>query len=284
MIGLKCFIRPGLVVSVIGHVGALLLGLLLVGANSFESVPPDAMVVDIVPPNKAPRFEGTPSNLRSSGSESSLKSNNANAAAQQPLPKTAVQSPQKSQQRVDPQRDARQAKAPPQTPRPDTARPEAAQPETAEIQASEPTPDQAQPHREETPDQPGAAATLAQLALSGGALGGGFAAPPVNTNYAGYDFTLAFRERVSACADPAPGVDPGDKISVPLRISFNRDGSLASRPVVLAPVTSAKQEALMHAAIMALERCQPYTMLPADKYNAWKTLEVIVYPMDFMSR
>jgi len=82
MIGLKCFIRPGLVVSVIGHVGALLLGLLLVGANSFESVPPDAMVVDIVPPNKAPRFEGTPSNLRSSGSESSLKSNNANAAAQ----------------------------------------------------------------------------------------------------------------------------------------------------------------------------------------------------------
>jgi len=284
MIGLKCFIRPGLVVSVIGHVGALLLGLLLVGANSFESVPPDAMVVDIVPPNKAPRFEGTPSNLRSSGSESSLKSNNANAAAQQPPPKTAVQSPQKSQQRVDPQRDARQAKAPPQTPRPDTARPEAAQPETAEIQASEPTPDQAQPHREETPDQPGAAATLAQLALSGGALGGGFAAPPVNTNYAGYDFTLAFRERVSACADPAPGVDPGDKISVPLRISFNRDGSLASRPVVLAPVTSAKQEALMHAAIMALERCQPYTMLPADKYNAWKTLEVIVYPMDFMSR
>ena len=52
MIGLKRFIRPGLIVSAIGHVGALMLGLLFVGANSFESIPPDAMVVDIVPPNE----------------------------------------------------------------------------------------------------------------------------------------------------------------------------------------------------------------------------------------
>jgi hypothetical protein len=44
MIGLKRFIRPAFIVSVIGHVGALLLGLLFVGANSFESTPPEAMV------------------------------------------------------------------------------------------------------------------------------------------------------------------------------------------------------------------------------------------------
>jgi hypothetical protein len=69
MIGLKRFIRPAFIVSVIGHVGALLLGLLFVGANSFESTPPEAMVVDIVPPNEAPRLAGTPSDLRSSGSQ-----------------------------------------------------------------------------------------------------------------------------------------------------------------------------------------------------------------------
>jgi hypothetical protein len=83
MIGLKRFIRPAFIVSVIGHVGALLLGLLFVGANSFESTPPEAMVVDIVPPNEAPRLAGTPSDLRSSGSQSSSQSNSASAAAQQ---------------------------------------------------------------------------------------------------------------------------------------------------------------------------------------------------------
>ena len=54
-IGSKRFIRPGLVVSAIAHIGVATLGLFLVGANSFESKPPratptDAMVVDIVPP------------------------------------------------------------------------------------------------------------------------------------------------------------------------------------------------------------------------------------------
>ena len=82
MIGLKRFIRPAFIVSVIGHVGALLLGLLFVGANSLESMPPEAMVVDIVPPNEAPRLAGTPSDLRSSGSQSSSQPNSASAAAQ----------------------------------------------------------------------------------------------------------------------------------------------------------------------------------------------------------
>ena len=86
MIGLKRFIPPGLVVSVVGHAGALLLGLVFVGANTFESmppesIPPDAMVVDVVPADEAPRFEGTPSNLRSSGSEVPTKSDSASTAA-----------------------------------------------------------------------------------------------------------------------------------------------------------------------------------------------------------
>ncbi len=295
MTGLKRFIRPGVVVSVVGHLAFLALGLHLVGAQPHQAIPPDAMVVDIVPPDEAPRFSGTPSELRSSGSEVELKSKTANAVAQSPPPKPAAPSQQQTQkpskehpskeQSSKEQLKPQQAPAPPQTAQGEIPRTDATQAEMTQIQAADPPPPAPpQPKTEETPDQPGAAATLAQLALAGGALGGGFAAPPVNTNYAGYDFTLAFRERVSACADPAPGVEPSDKISVALRISFNRDGSLASRPVVLAPVTTAKEESLMHAAIMALERCQPYTMLPADKYSSWKTLEVIVYPMDFMGR
>jgi hypothetical protein len=38
---------------------------------------------------------------------------------------------------------------------------------------------------------------------------------------------------------------------------------------------------LMQSAISALEACQPYAMLPADKYPEWKTLDLVFTPQDF---
>lgn len=289
MIGLKRYIRPGLVISAIGHVTFLALGLHFVGANTFKSIPPDAMVVDIVMPNEAPRFEGTPSDLRSSGSDSSTKSESAGAVAQSAPPKPAAQSRQQTQEPSKPQHNARQALAQPQTAQAEiaaaeTANTETAQPEMAQSKTSEPPPAPPQPHPEEMRDQPSAAATMAQLALLGGRLGGGFAAPAINTNKAAYDFTAPFRERVSSCSDRPAGVDPGDKISVVLRVSLSRDGTLASPPQLLEPIASAKEQALMQTAINALQRCQPYTMLPADRYKQWKTLDLVFYPLNFLGR
>ena len=103
----------------------------------------------------------------------------------------------------------------------------------------------------------------------GGPLGGGFAAPPVDTNVLGYDWTAPFRERVGMCSK-LDGVEPGDKVSIKIRISFNRDGTLMSPPHLLVPAPSAKQKALMESAVDALQRCQPFTMLPPEKYKQWK--------------
>ena len=47
----------------------------------------------------------------------------------------------------------------------------------------------------------------------GGPLGGGFAAPPVDTHALGYDWTAPFRERVGMCSE-LNGVGPGDKFSI----------------------------------------------------------------------
>jgi hypothetical protein len=69
MIGFKRYIRSGLVVSVIGHLGGLIVALLSVSPNAFHAPPPDAMVVEVVTPDELPRFEGTLSKLYSSGSE-----------------------------------------------------------------------------------------------------------------------------------------------------------------------------------------------------------------------
>jgi hypothetical protein len=263
MIGLKRFIRPGVVISVIGHVTALMLGLVFVGAgaNSFKSMPQDAMLVDIMPPDEAPRYAGTPSELRSSGSETSAQSNKDTA---QPPPKTNTQSQQQQRQRSNTQHD-----------RQTTALQQPAQAETTQAEiVSEPPP-------EETPDQTTTAETFAELALLGGRLGGGFAAPPIGAVQPGYDFTLSFRERVSSCSSIPAGMDVGDKISVTLRVSLNRDGTLATTPQALSPIASPKARALMEGAIDALQKCQPYTMLPPDRYKDWKSIDLTFFPMNF---
>jgi hypothetical protein len=282
MIGFKRFVRPGLIISAVGHGGALVVGLLLyVGGSSFKPIPPDAMVVDIVPPNEAPRLQGTPSDLRSSGS--SFKTDGA-AAAAQPPPKPAAH--QQPQSRSKPERNTREATEQPQTQTAlaETAQAETARAQTAKAEASAPRSAPPQPHPEQTPDQPDVRETLAQLALMGGPLGGGFNAPAVNTLEAAYDFTAPFREHISSCSTMPAGVDAGDQINVKLWVFLNPDGTLASPPKLIEPIASRKERALMQSAIDALQKCQPYTMLPADKYEQWKTLGLVFFPLNFSAK
>lgn len=278
MTGLKQLVRPAIIISVVGHVAVLTMGLHFVGASPSRAIPPDAMVIDIVPSDEAPRFEGTPSDLHTSGSQVRPRPGNANMDAQPP-PEPAAQSPQQEQQRSSRRDEARKATQP--LPAPDAAEAEIFRSEMTQLQASEPPSAPPRPNSEATPDHPDTAEQLAHLAMMGGALGGGFAAPAVNTNRAGYDFTLQFRERVSSCSDRAAGIDPDDRVRVVLRVSLNRDGTLGAPPQLLEPITSSKERAVMQSAINALRRCQPYTMLPQEKYKQWKTLDLVFYPLNF---
>jgi hypothetical protein len=38
---------------------------------------------------------------------------------------------------------------------------------------------------------------------------------------------------------------------------------------------------LMQGAVTALQACQPYAMLPADRYGEWKVLDLSFTPQDF---
>jgi hypothetical protein len=40
---------------------------------------------------------------------------------------------------------------------------------------------------------------------------------------------------------------------------------------------------LVKSAIDGLQACQPYTMLPADRYGEWRVLDVTLTPRDFSS-
>ena len=79
-----------------------------------------------------------------------------------------------------------------------------------------------------------------------------------------------------------PGsIAPTDKVTIKLRASFLPDGTLATAPLLIEASASAKGPLLMQAAINALGACQPYAVLPTDKYSEWKVLDLSFTPRDF---
>jgi hypothetical protein len=289
MIGLKRFVRPDVIFSAIGHVGVLLLSLLVFDAGAERRAPPEAMMVEIVPPAEAPLFEipqtetphvdGTPLESTSSGSEVSSTSDKGSASAERPQPKAALPSPELTQPRSAPQRSASLAPA-----QPAAASPEEPQPET-QPQASEPLlrpatqTDQSEPHAEEAENQPDVGEMFAlPLTLPGGRLGGGFDAPAADPAMLPHDDIALFRARASSCTRVPAGTPMDENVRIVLRISFKRDGTLASQPLILDASFLPGTSALIQAAMSALEKCQPYAELPKDKYSEWKIIDVIITP------
>ena len=90
-----------------------------------------------------------------------------------------------------------------------------------------------------------------------------------------------FRDHLKTCSILPAFVAPTDNVTIRLRASFLPDGTLASAPLLIEASASAKGPLLMQAAIEALAACQPYTVLPADKYNEWKVLDLGFTPRDF---
>ncbi|GLR97608.1 MULTISPECIES: hypothetical protein [Bradyrhizobium] len=91
----------------------------------------------------------------------------------------------------------------------------------------------------------------------------------------------ALRRHLRSCAKLPAGVAPTDNVQVKLRTVFATDGTLAREPILLEAPPSAKGVAIVKSAMSALQNCQPYKMLPADKYGEWKVLDLPFNPRDF---
>jgi hypothetical protein len=248
IIATKRFNRHGLVISAVGHVGMLAVALFFARAASQEAVPPDAMQVEIITPKEMPRYSGTPSTLRTSGTEQAAQSQAPTERTERP---TTDPPPPKA-------KDQRQAQhnAPPKTQEAQAAPPQAKEPPLPPADAAQVAMAQPDPAAEETPDTPDAAATAARLAaLVGGWHGGGFVAPPIDSPFVGYDFTVPFRELVSSCGalPPGSGISPNENISIRVQVFLNRDGTLAAAPRLLESNPSAKQQVLMQSSVSAAE-------------------------------
>lgn len=87
--------------------------------------------------------------------------------------------------------------------------------------------------------------------------------------------------RIQECYRPPVGAAAGlEGLKVRLSFDLNREGSVIGTPratgVDGAPVSRLAAEA----AERAVFGCQPYDMLPADKYDAWKGVDLIFNPKD----
>jgi hypothetical protein len=90
-----------------------------------------------------------------------------------------------------------------------------------------------------------------------------------------------FRRHLKTCSKLPASLSGADDVKVKLRVLMTPDGRLAAEPILIEASASMKGPLLMQGAIRALSACQPYAMLPADRYGEWKVLDLNFTPQDF---
>jgi len=90
-----------------------------------------------------------------------------------------------------------------------------------------------------------------------------------------------FKKHLKTCSKLPPSVKPSDYITVKLRVLLAQDGRLAAEPAIGGGSANMKAIELLQSAIAAVKQCQPYKMLPVDRYGEWKVLDLDFTPKDF---
>ena len=92
-----------------------------------------------------------------------------------------------------------------------------------------------------------------------------------------------FRRHLKTCSELPASIAASDKVRIKLRVLMTPEGRLAADPILMEASASAKGPILMQSAIAALNSCQPYAMLPSDRYGEWKVIDLSFTPEDFSS-
>jgi hypothetical protein len=290
MVGIRQFIRPDIAASVIAHLSILTLVLFYAEAHPFNNVPSEPVNVDIVTPDE---IEKKPEPAPSPQLPADLRSlpKAAEQAAEQKASSSAAPPPASAQAAsAQPQQAARanrkEAAPAPQQPSAPTAPPQPAASQ-ASASASSLSPAYAQPQPDLTvkyhvmlglPEAMPASVLTADKGDKSG--DGGDAASKADV---GTDMVTALRARIRECSKLPPSLSPSDDIFIKMRVVMTRDGRLAAEPVAKEGSASLKAIDLKESAVAALARCQPYTMLPAEKYDEWKVIDLTFTPRDFNS-
>jgi len=283
-------IRSSIAASAVVHLSFLLLLIFFTEVHPFGTVTPDSVAVDIVTPDEVTEKppEPPPSSKAQGADAFDLSAKAAPAPASSPPtdpPSATPPSPTAASLPAAPQ----QAAKPSQPPAP--AQKQAALPQPA----AAPTPDRRQPAAQPQPQAQSPTPAPAYLppqpdisvkyqvllGLPQDRPGDGFDAPATEQAAVGSSPIAEFRRHLKTCSTLPKEVAASDKVAIKLRVQMTPDGRLAAEPLLIEASASMKGPLLMQSAISALQSCQPYAMLPADKYNEWKVLDLSFTPQDF---
>ncbi|TAH65248.1 MAG: hypothetical protein EWM45_15845 [Rhodopseudomonas palustris] len=255
-------IRIAAAASVAAHL-ALLALVVSAGVYPYDQAGSQAILAEIVTPDAAP----PPPQVAAQQDQQSLAP---------PEPQAPAEPPPQQQQAAAPPPEAARQQAPQaeqQPPSPAPAAPAQAPPETP------PWP----PMGAQAPDiteryQVMLGLPSTELPPEPAETGGGEAAESAKIARSDVD---KLRAHLRRCATLPGGVARSDKVRIVMRIALTPDGRLASPPALIEASASTKGPALMQAASKALQDCQPYAMLPREKYREWRVLDLSFTPADF---
>src|SRR5262245_12282295 len=83
-----------------------------------------------------------------------------------------------------------------------------------------------------------------------------------------------FQAHLQKCWKPPAGGSDADKLRAVLRVTLDRHGAITGEPQLVSASASAEGPRLVQAAMRALRQCQPFTFLPADRYDEWRLLDL----------
>ncbi|MFC0239920.1 hypothetical protein [Rhodopseudomonas telluris] len=277
-------LRSGLSVSVLAHLGLVAAVLLLAEVRPFADVPEQRVEVDVVtadeaPPEPAPKPDIKPALELPTETPTAETKPAAPEAAPQPSakPEPAAAEPAKPElAKPEPAKSERQVQKAeaPIKPEPAPTPQQAAAPPAAPAPSSAPT--AFPPAIPQEPDL-----TVKYSVALGLPADPTFDAPAEIAADISAEAIAALRRKLKSCAALPAGIAPSDNVKIILRVPLLPDGRLAQEPFVIEASASTKGPALMKGAIQALTACQPYSMLPADKYKEWKVLDLDFTPQNF---
>jgi hypothetical protein len=262
----------GLAISCVAHLAFLTPALFLRG-SPFDTRPADAIMVDIVAPEEVPPSVDSALTETPAGETAGAPAAPPPATPPSAASQTAAGSP------ALPRPDSRPTREPPATPQA-VATPQPMVPPPSFMPQPQPAPPQPDAH-----DESNAGSMFGMpLTMPDGTIGGRFDARAVDRADVANDVVAAFRAHLKTCSKLPPGVAPDARVVV--RLYVRPDGMLASglpaNPELIEfdrPLTGGG--VLWNSARAALLRCQPYKMLPPDRYEEWKVLDLTFTPQNF---
>jgi hypothetical protein len=243
--------RTCLGISALIHAAIMLWLAFAPGAKTFGPASAEPILVDLVPPQDAPRAaEREPTKSEETKSE-------------QPESEEAKSDPVKSEL----PRPAPRKPAPPK-PEPIKPSPEANQRPAPKSNSTTAAQDSAE-------ERAATAARLAWMLNLPVETETSLAAPPSESKSNLASGQIAeFKAQVSKCWVVPSGVPSTPGFDVLIRIALNPDGTLGAKPELIRAPASLAGPPLVESAKRALQQCQPYATLPADKYQDWRILEL----------